>query len=146
MRPCCSVTAFAQIDGDLHAEQDRAREDRCLHVGADRHHDAVELVDGELAQRLLLRRVGAHDLGELAVVRLDELLVGVDAEHLGAGGHEFEREGAAEASQPDDGDRVGLGDTPRGVAEESESSQWRAFPSGIRRGSAGRAGRGRSRS
>ena len=46
---------------------------------------------------------------------LHELLVGVDAEHLGAAGHELEGERAAEPAEADDGDRVGLGDAARGV-------------------------------
>ncbi len=46
------------------------------------------------SERFALGGVGADDLGEHAVERLHDLLVQVDAQHLGAPGHELERRGS----------------------------------------------------
>ncbi len=142
-----TVVVGLRPDGwDLHRQQHRAGQDRCGDVVSDGDHDAVELVDAELAEGFIPGGIGANHLRELAVHGLDDLLVGVDADDLGAVRHELEGEGAAESSEADDRDRVGLGDATRGVAaEDRESSQLRASPSGTRRGSSGRGARSRTR-
>ena len=48
-------------------------------------------------------------MGEASVEWLDEVFGDVDAPHVGAAGHEFQRYGLAEAAQPDDHDVVGEG-------------------------------------
>lgn len=109
--------------------------------------DAVELVDRELVQHLAFGGVGAHDLRELAVEGLDDVFIEVDAEHLGAGCHELERERTSESAEADHGDRVRLGDAPRSFAgaELRELSQWPAFLSEVRTGSVARGAQGPDR-
>ena len=58
----------------------------------------------ELAHRLLVGGVGLHDVGQPAGQRLDGAGVGVDAEHLGAPGHQLQGEGLAESAEADHGD------------------------------------------
>ena len=57
-------------------------------------------------------------MGQKAVVALHDVLVVVDAEHLGAVRHQFEGEGASEASEADHGHGARLGDPVRVRAGE----------------------------
>ena len=57
-------------------------------------------------------------------MRLYDVFVAVDAEHLGAALHQLEGEGAAEPAEADHDDGLRLGDASRVVGpEQGESSQ-----------------------
>ena len=94
------------------SKQERGRQDAGLDVAADRHDDAVELGHRELAQGVLLRRVGHHHVRELPVEALDDVLGAVDAEDLRPSGHQLQGQGATEAPEADDGDGVCGCDAP----------------------------------
>lgn len=114
-------------DRDIELQQEGCCQDRCGDVAADRQHDPIELTDRELFEHLESCGVGADDLGQESVQRLHDVLVRVDAEHLGAGVHQLDGERDAEPAEADDGDRVGFSDASRVLPEGEESGHARSF-------------------
>ena len=122
------MRVLAQRLGPSAGSVQRRRLDRCSGLFVD--HDlqivafpqsgmlvragTVELMDGQLSERLLVRGVGLDDVGQPAGQVLDGLRVVVDPEHLGPLGHELEGEGLAEPPQSDDdhASRAGLPVSP----------------------------------
>ena len=107
--PCVLLGLRLRPDvGDAEVGQRRGGQDRRLDGVADRDHGMVHVGDAELAQRRLVGGVGLHDVGQLARRDLDQVLVGVDPQHLVA-----ERSAArvgerpAEAAQADHHDHLG---------------------------------------
>ncbi len=93
--------------GDAEVGKHRGREDARLDLGADRDDRRLELARAELAHGPLVRRVRLDNVREDAREFLDELRVGVDAEHLVAHADKGRRETTAEAAQPDDDELFG---------------------------------------
>jgi len=82
--------------------EERGGEHRGLEVLADRHDRRVHLVDALRLQRIAVRRVKPHGDGDLVRHRLDQLLVHVDGDDLGAPFREFPRDGAPQEPESDD--------------------------------------------
>lgn len=99
MRPWALLIALAQT-----FSKQRGGEDAGFEVGADGDDGAVELVDAQLTQGVLLGGVGPHGVGERTGYGLHHFRVLVDAEDLGVLVDEFQGQGAAEAAQSDDDD------------------------------------------
>ena len=98
---------------DSEPHEDRGGEDARLDIDADRHDGAFEFVHAQLAEGFLIGGIGPHHVGEFRAHGLHDFLVKVDAEHIGAGCHQFPGDRLAEPTQSDDDDGVGLSDARR---------------------------------
>src|SRR5829696_10506828 len=89
------------------AQHDRGSQNARLDVGADCDHRAIELVNRQLAQGLLVSGVGGDHLGEPAGQRVDQLDVAIDSQYVDVLLHQFQRYRFTEPAESDDNDSIG---------------------------------------